>query len=107
MKKHIHFVYDFVFPNGYLDFGYNISTLRDNFLYQVENNSEHKTLLLSPPHNPSFLEEQTGMFADEFISTNTHWNKMLTTEVQNVLDRKNYNESLHHFVVCLESTNTN
>ena len=30
---------------------------------------------------------------------------MLTTEVQNVLDRKNYNESLHHFVVCLESTN--
>ena len=44
------------------------------------------------------------MFADEFISTNTHWNKMLTTEVQNVLDRKNYNESLHHFVVYPEST---
>ena len=43
MEKHIHFVYDFLFPNGYLDFGYNISTLRDNFLYQVENNSEHKT----------------------------------------------------------------
>ena len=105
MKKHIHFVYDFLFPNGYLDFGYNISTIRDNFLHQVENNSEHRTLLLSAPHNPSVLEEQSGMFADEFISTNQHWNKMLVTEVQNVLDRKNYNETLHHFVVCLESTN--
>jgi len=105
MKKHIYFVYDFNFPNGYLDFGYNKSTVRDNFLHQVDNCVENRTLLLASPNNPSNLQEQSGMFADEFISTNTHWNKILTTEIYDKLNRKNYSQKHNHFLVCLESTN--
>lgn len=104
MKKHIHFVYDFKFPNGYLQFGYNKSTLRNNFLYQIENDLEEDAVLMASPHNPSNLRPQVGMFADEYINTNHHWNKLGVNQVQDILNRKHYKSSETYFFITLEAT---
>jgi hypothetical protein len=104
MKKHIHFVYDFKFPNGYLQFGYDKSTIRNNFFHQLESDLI-ESIILPNPHNPSVLTEQSGMFADEYISTNVNWNKLGVNQIQDVLDRKHYNNTQNYFIICLEATN--
>ena len=105
MKKHIHFVYDFKFPNGYLQFGYDKSTIRNNFFYQVEY-SNTEEVVLSNPYNPSEFTTQIGMFADEYISSNKNWNKIGVNQIQDILDRKHYNNTQNYFIICLEATNS-
>jgi len=103
MKEYIHFVYDFKFPNGYLQFGYTKSTIKDNFFYQTENTQEDVVLLASP-HAPSNLRPQVGMFADEYVSTNKNWNKLGVNQIQDIIDRKHYDSSKTYFFITLEAT---
>lgn len=102
MKKNIHFVYDFKFPNGYLQFGYNKSTLRNNFFYQTENINDGASIMASP-YNPSELIPQIGMFAEEYISTNKNWNSIGVNQVNDIRSRKHYNSKETYFFITLES----
>ena len=98
MKKNIHFVYDFKFPNGYLQFGYNKSTIRNNFFYQTENINEGASLMASP-HTPTELIPQVGMFAEEYISTNKNWNSIGVNQVDDIRSRKHYNSKETYFFI--------
>ena len=92
MNKKVYFVYDFILPNGHLQFGYNKYTLPINVLHHIENNVEHPGVLLSPPNNPTDFQFQSGMFADEFINQNNEWNRIGVNEVGDILESNRYRE---------------
>ncbi len=106
MNKKVYFVYDFILPNGHLQFGYNKYTLPVNVFHQIENNVEHPGVLLSPPNNPTDFQFQTGMFADEFINQNNEWNRIGVNQVGDILESNRYRENEYLFFIVLESTNT-
>ena len=106
MNKKVYFVYDFILPNGHLQFGYNKYTLPINVLHHIENNIEQPGVLLSPPNNPTDFQFQSGMFADEFISHNNEWNRIGVNEVGDILESNRYRENEYLFFIVLESTNT-
>ena len=60
MKKRVYFVYDFILPNGPLQFGYNRYTLPINVMNQIDNHVDTPGVLLASPHNPDKFNFQEG-----------------------------------------------
>ena len=105
MEKRVYFVYDFVLPNGPLQFGYNRHTLPINVMNQVDNNIIDQGVLLSSPHTPSEFNFQSGMFADEYINSNDEWMITTVSEVGSIMKSSRYDENNTLFFIVLESTN--
>ncbi len=105
MEKRVYFVYDFVLPNGPLQFGYNRHTLPINVMNQVDNNIIDQGVLLSSPHTPSEFNFQSGMFADEYINSNDEWMITTVSEVGSIMKSSRYDENNTFFFIVLESTN--
>jgi len=105
MKKRVYFVYDFVLPNGPLQFGYNRHTLPINVMNQIDTHIDEPGVLLSSPHNPSEFNFQQGMFADEYINQNDEWMTTTVSEVDGIMESNRYNEKETFFFIVLESTN--
>jgi len=105
MNKRIYFVYDFVLPNGPLQFGYSRYTLPINVMNQIDNNINNMGLFISSPHNPNEFNFQEGMFADQYISTNDDWMITTVNEVDDIMESNRYDEKETFFFIVLESTN--
>lgn len=102
------FVYDFKFPNGFVDNLYGRNYISNYFLKQTEevfNQSEQYISAL--PHEPSnFNKFEQGMFLDEYIDRNRNWKKMLLSELdyEHLQSMKGKSTSKEFFIYCLDST---
>ena len=105
MKKRVYFVYDFILPNGPLQFGYNRYTLPINVMNQIDNHVDTPGVLLASPHNPDKFNFQEGMFADEYITHNDEWIRTSVNEVDGIMKSSRYDKNNTLFFIVLESTN--
>lgn len=101
------FVYDFKFPNGFVDYLYGRNYISNYFLQQTEEELKvNEQYMSSLPHEPSnFNKFEQGMFLEEYLERNRNWKKVLLTEIDDDhMESLKDNDKKEFFIACLDST---